>query len=217
MSRGEPCQDAWLAVADERASFAAVSDGMGSRPKAREGARAATRAARDAWRAWRRSPVGLAEDFVRLLEVFWRLRLGTLAPEESCATCLCYAEDGHGRGLTVQLGDGLIARRDPAGAVHVLCGAEGEFGQTRALGTRHGLADWSVRVAPPLAPGEVLLMATDGVSEDLLPARLGDLMDWLVDEIARAPRPGDALARELRAWPVPKHQDDKTLLVMWKD
>ncbi|RDV36432.1 protein phosphatase 2C domain-containing protein [Bradymonadaceae bacterium TMQ3] len=213
---GEPCQDAWLAVVDKRASLAVVCDGMGSRSQSREGSRAATLAARDAWRLWRRSPVGTIEDFIRLVEAAWRLRLGRVEAKNASTTCLIYAEDGHGRAALVQLGDGLIARRLPDGEVEVHPTRSEGFGLTLALGTPHTLADWSFAFTEPVAPGDIFLLATDGVSEDLEPDRLGDLATWVVDDLGPLPRPGVALARELRNWPVPHHQDDKTLLVMWK-
>ena len=65
---GLPCQDAWLAIVEEEACLAVVCDGLGSRKHAREGAKVATLAARGAWRAWRASPVGPPQDFLRLLE-----------------------------------------------------------------------------------------------------------------------------------------------------
>ena len=213
---GLPCQDAWLAVADSRASFAVVCDGLGSRPDSKVGSRAATLAARDAWRLWRRSPMGSADDLIRLLEVAWRLRLAATPPDAAATTCLLYAEDGHGRAAQAQLGDGLVARRSRDGAVAVHPTRSEGFGLTLALGTPHTLADWSFALVEPLAAGEVLLLATDGVSEDLEPHRLGDLAAWVVDDLGPLQRPGRTLARELRNWPVPHHQDDKTLLVMWK-
>jgi serine/threonine protein phosphatase PrpC len=213
---GLPCQDAWLAITDARAALAVVCDGMGSRPHAKEGSRAATLAARDAWRLWRHSPVASVEDLIRLVEVIWRLRLRALSPGTAATTCLLYAEDGHGRAALAQLGDGLIARRGADGSVTVHPSRSEGFGLTNALGTPHGLADWSLAPTQPLTAGQALVLATDGVSEDLDLARLGDLAAWVIDELAARPSPGRALAHELRNWPVPRHQDDKTLLVMWK-
>lgn len=213
---GLPCQDAWLAVADTRASIAVVCDGLGSRPDSKAGSRAATLAARDAWRLWRRSPVGSAEDLIRLVEVAWRLRLEATPPSAAATTCLIYAEDGHGRAVLAQLGDGLIARRGSDGSVTVHPARTDGFGLTHALGAPHTLADWSFALSAPLAPGDALVLATDGVSEDLEPGRLGDLACWIIDDLASRPGPGRQLAHELRNWPVPRHQDDKTLLVMWK-
>ena len=205
-----------MAVGHCRASFAVVCDGLGSRPNSKTGSRAATLAARDAWRLWRRAPAGSIEDLIRLVEVCWRLRLAATPPETAATTCLLYAEDGHGRAAQAQLGDGLIARRSPAGNVAVHPSLSEGFGITLALGTPHTLADWSFALVEPLAAGEVLLLATDGVSEDLEPHRLGDLAAWVVDDLGPLQRPGRTLARELRNWPVPYHQDDKTILVMWK-
>ena len=216
VKEGLPCQDSWLAVAAPRASLAVVCDGMGSRPRSREGARAATLAVRDAWRLWQRSPVGSVEDLIRIVEAAWRLRLREVAGEEASTTCLFYAEDGHGRAAQAQLGDGLIARRAADGAVAVHPSRSEGFGLTHALGTPHSLADWSFTVVESLAPGERLVLATDGVSEDLEAGRIGDLATWVADEIGATQHPARALARELRNWPVPHHRDDKTLLVMWK-
>lgn len=216
VKEGLPCQDSWLAVAAPRASLAVVCDGMGSRPRSREGARAATLAVRDAWRLWQRSPVGIVEDLIRIVEAAWRLRLREVAGDEASTTCLFYAEDGHGRAAQAQLGDGLIARRAADGAVAVHPSRSEGFGLTHALGTPHSLADWSFTFVEPLAPRERLVLATDGVSEDLEAGRIGDLATWVTDEIGATQHPARALARELRNWPVPHHRDDKTLLVMWK-
>ncbi len=213
---GQLCQDAWFAVPDEGACFAAVSDGLGSRPEARKGARAAVLAARDAWRIWRRSPAGTAEDCLRLVEVIWRLRLQDLAPDSASTTCLFYAEDGRGRALVAQLGDGLIARRNALGKVSPHPSDRRGFGFTQALGTAHRLADWSYSISNALAENEALVLATDGVSDDIEPGRLGDLASWVIEELGPVPNPGRELANELRNWPVPRHQDDKTLLLMWK-
>jgi len=213
---GLPCQDAWLAVADPRASLAVVCDGMGSRSRSREGSRAAIAAARDAWRLWRRSPSGSVEDLIRLLEIAWRLRLNGTSQDDAATTCLAYAEDGHGRAAQAQLGDGLIARRAGDGTVARHPARTAEFGATHALGTPHKLADWSWSLAAPLAPGEAVLLATDGVSDDLDVTRIGDLVSWVMNELGSLRSPSRALGQELRRWPVPHHQDDKTLLVMWK-
>lgn len=213
---GLPCQDAWLAVATPRASLAVVCDGLGSRPHSREGSRAATLAVRDAWRLWQRSPVGVVEDLIRIVEAAWRLRLGQVGAEEASTTCLFYAEDGHGRAAQAQLGDGLIARRTTDGAVAVHPSRSEGLGLTHALGTPHTLADWSFAFVEPLAPRERLVLATDGVAEDLKPGRIGDLATWVAEDLGALQRPAHALARELRNWPVPHHRDDKTLLVMWK-
>ena len=214
------CQDAWLACIEPKSAFAVVCDGLGSRVSSREGAKVATQAARSAWRLWRKAKGARAEEFVRLLEVIWRLKLSThediASPHEAATTCLVYAEDFEGRAILAQLGDGLIVRRLNDGRCerfHVH--QDLHFNQTHALGTPHGLQDWSLTTTYALAKGEALLMATDGVSEDLEYEKHGALIEWVTQELTLELNPSAALARELREWPVPMHRDDKTLLVMW--
>jgi hypothetical protein len=153
---------------------------------------------------------------VRFLEVAWRFRLQTTPPGDAATTCLLYAEDGHGRAAMAQLGDGIMARRGWDGVVSVHPSRAEAFGFTQALGTAHNLSDWSLALVPPLCPGESVLLATDGVSEDLEHDRVGDLMQWVIEDIGTHARANRLLRSELQSWPVPYHQDDKTLLVMWK-
>ncbi|MSQ84705.1 MAG: hypothetical protein EXR77_17845 [Myxococcales bacterium] len=213
---GLPCQDAWLAVIDDRACMVVVCDGMGSRANAAQGAQAGVLAARDAWRWWRRWPAGKAEDLVRLLEIGWRLRTGSLGPDSAAATCLLYAQNDHRVAVTAQLGDGLIARIGGTGTTTVHPSTANEFGETHALGTQHQLGDWSLASTSPLGDGEAMLLATDGVSDDLDRGRLHDVAGWVRNELGSQPWPNRSLAKELRNWPVPYHQDDKTLLVLWQ-
>lgn len=213
---GLPCQDAWLAIPSPSACLAVVCDGMGSRRHARAGAKAATLAVRDAWRAWSRSGAGRGEDMIRMLEAGWRMRLKQVEPDEAATTCMFYGEDGHGRALLAQLGDGLLARQDNQGTIHAHPAHSREFGSTDALGVPHKLSAWSVADALPLGTGEAVVMATDGVSQDLSPDRVGDLASWVIHEVAHQTKPGRALRAELINWPVPNHLDDKTLLVMWR-
>lgn len=160
--------------------------------------------------------MGIAEDLIRLLEVSWRLRLESLPAESAATTCLLYAEDRHGRAAMAQLGDGLLVRKNGDGVIVVHPSRASGLGCTDALGTPHNLSDWSFAMGASLAPGEGVLLATDGVSEDLEPARLAELAAWVIDDLGSRPHPNRALASELRNWPVPHHQDDKTILVMWK-
>ena len=62
-----------------------------------------------------------------------------------------------------------------------------------------------------------MVLATDGVADDLAPERLDEFTDWLANDIGRLSPPTARwrrLCRELRAWPVPHHLDDKTVAVL---
>jgi hypothetical protein len=61
------------------------------------------------------------------------------------------------------------------------------------------------------------LLASDGVADDLRPGHIPALMDHLVQHLGPMDRRSraTALRSELRNWPTPGHQDDKTLAMMW--
>jgi hypothetical protein len=214
---GEPNQDAWYARAGRTGALVVVADGMGSRPAAREGARAAVGACREAWRHWAASPNGSGEDLVRLIEVLWRLRLGGTPVGDAATTCLVGALRGDGSGVALQLGDGLVGLRDLAGVFRAIAPErEGFASTTVALGTPHGLRDWTIAPIAALQPGTAMLLTTDGVADDLVPERRAALVAWIVEEIGAAPSPRRRLGQALREWPVPRHLDDKTLVLVWE-
>lgn len=217
LASGSACEDAWLAHTDARGTVLAVADGLGSRPRAREGARAAMRATKRAWRHWSASVRGSAEDLIRLVEVLWRLALGEVLAEEAATTCLIFALPSAREGVFAQLGDGLggCLRGDEFRSLsHERAGFSSE---TLCLGAPHGLHDWIRAPVAPLGVGEAVLLTTDGVSDDLVPEGLTGFARWSRDTARSSPSGGLRLAAALRAWPVPRHMDDKTLVVGWME
>ena len=61
------------------------------------------------------------------------------------------------------------------------------------------------------------LLATDGVANDLDPARLREFTGWMIDTFGNLParRWRQDLRRQLRNWPNPGANDDRTLALMW--
>ncbi len=210
-------EDAWYARIAVSGALAVVCDGMGSRPAARIGARAAATASRRAWRHWSRSPQGKGEDLIRLIEVLWRLELGPTQPEDASTTCLVCALRADGSGVLLQLGDGIIGMRHADGTFSSSTPERTGFASTTmALGTPHALRDWSMQEFGPMEPGTAILLATDGISDDLVPERRAAFVAWIMDEVASSSSPNRRMAEALRKWPVPHHRDDKTLIVLWK-
>jgi serine/threonine protein phosphatase PrpC len=154
---------------------------------------------------------------LRLLEVLWRLELGSHPPADCATTCLLALLDRDRHLLVAALGDGLALVQRAGGELLPVGGRpEADFAdETLALGAPHRLADWRWIL---LAPGEAraVVLATDGVADDLHPGRLGEFLAWLLAEIAPLdPRTRRRrLQRELRRWPVPRHTDDKTVAVL---
>lgn len=212
---GTPNQDAWGRGRAGTAHVVVVSDGMGSRPHAQDGARAACGAVLDAVRQWRRYRGAPTEVLLGLVHLLWRARIAPKAPEDCACTCLFAAIEADGSGIVAQLGDGLIVVRDGEGLSAVANRSGCSFGnETEALGTTHRTGAWAQR---PLDKSvNTVVLCTDGVSDDLLQDRLAEFVDWLVMDVGRedpAAR-GRALRRALRDWPTPRHLDDKTIAVV---
>lgn len=211
---GRPCEDACGGVVSSSGAAVAVADGVGSSPYARLGARLAVRAAKEAARRFLAAPAASPDAVPRFVRAAWELSLGELLPSDAATTCLL-AVDAPGRGVFFWgLGDGLAAWHSK-GAVEVLTASRDGFGnETRALGS--GRAGWIVEVRPPLEPGESLVLATDGIADDLEPSRVESFVGWCVSALgARAGSGRGAwLLRALQSWPVPNHLDDKSLAIL---
>lgn len=207
-------EDAWQTWADSFGLLVVVCDGLGSRPCARRGARAAVRAVRLAWRHWAPAPVASSEDFIRLIEVLWRLELKETIPDQACTTCLIVGIRPDGKVILAQLGDGIIGWLNQEQYQMLSQERESFSSVTLSLGSPHKLQDWRLQLlhAPP---SNCILMATDGVSDDLRPERRSSFLLWLKQEVASAEDAETKLKKALLDWPVPYHRDDKTLVLLW--
>lgn len=212
---GRANQDAWLKAFGAFGHLIGVCDGVGSRHHADVGAQAACRALRQAAGQWRGGTT--PRHFVRLVETLWRIGIEQRDPSDCACTCMFALREPSGRLLVAGLGDGLAMIRNGNTGLMVFGerGADAFSNDTLALGTRHRVEDWWVASEPPCVSRAVALV-TDGVADDVDPARRGAFVDWLSGEIGRLPAAARwrRLCRELRQWPVPHHVDDKTIAVM---
>lgn len=214
----KPNEDAWLHARGSYGALAVVCDGLGSKPNARTGARAACVAVQEAVSRWSKADDAPLAHLSDLVEVLWRLRLHPIPPESAATTCLLALATSEGRFIIGGAGDGLaLLRVGPT--LEVIIGDRGDdFGnETRGLGASTGPRTWTLAEFPPTDAERVAVLATDGVADDLRPDRLDGFCDWLIDSLEHlSPRARHSrLAAELRAWPTPGHLDDKTLAVVY--
>jgi serine/threonine protein phosphatase PrpC len=199
----QPGQDA-LALRGWRGGWiVAVADGLGSRARSATGSRLAVRAAQQIARQW--SPASWQE-----------------LPARQCATDLYrrwLACDAEGRARVWQLGDGMVLCR-LGGRVQVITPDRPGFGnQTRALGTHRAWSDWHTASFTLREPGDLVLLMTDGVSDDLAAPSLDGFTQVVHRQIQqRSRRQGRRwLTHELTHWATPLHSDDKTVAVVFRE
>jgi hypothetical protein len=215
----KPNQDAWLGRLARDSVMAVVCDGMGSRKHSATGSRAACRAVADAVRHWGSIPEAPPELLLRLIHALWNVRVHQTGRDECATTCLFAAITKHERLVLAQLGDGLVMLKTPHGII-ALESPNDRFGNTTTgLGVAKDIREWRVHVEPKITGEAVIMLATDGVADDLLPEKRDGFIHFLVERYGRLPAAGRsrAIAKSLREWPTPRHLDDKTVAVLWNN
>lgn len=216
-----PNEDAWLRARGGFGSLIVVCDGMGSRPYARHGAKVACAAVREAVVRWSRVEHAPVSYLLHLIEVLWRLNIHPRQPDQSCTTCLFALARQTGEWVVAGLGDGLVLSRTDSEPVSTLISDRGEgFGNTtNALGASAGLKSWKVVELKPTSKNRVVILATDGVGDDLMPEKYDAFCDWLCNEVRPLPPQirWRTLVSELQDWPTPNHLDDKSLAVLYAE
>lgn len=215
---GKPNQDAWLRTSGRFGSLVVVCDGMGSKLNARMGARAACAATREAVVRWSKVDGAPVSYLAHLVEVLWRLRVHPGDPSDAATTCLLAFVGASGQWVVGGVGDGLVATRTGDEPVIRFMGdRDSNFGsETSALGVSHGPKAWKLTVLPPTESDRLVVLATDGAADDLIPEKLDAFCNWLVDEFLdiAPPKRWRQLQTELRNWPTPRHIDDKTVALL---
>lgn len=198
--------------------IAAVADGLGSKPFSRAGSALAVQRGQAEVRRRPSTAFDPRETATRLYRS-WLTALPMSDPTQAATTLLLASCDAHGAVHTWQIGDGLVVAR-VAGRVKVLTPARAGFSnQTHALGMDRKWSVWSTHTLQLTAPGDMVVLMTDGVADDLRLDALGGFLTTVHGELAwRSRRRGRRwIAHELNHWSTPGHVDDKTLAVIFRD
>ena len=218
IAAGKPNQDAWAAFHHVWGDGIVVSDGLGSKPFADFGSRAACLAVVRAVYACRgKAEVNHAVLSDRI-KCRWLSLLAPLAPRDCAATCLFASRMKDGVIRIGMLGDGLATAVKADGSVVSLADdkSEGFSNITAALSTNVRENDWRW-LSIPEDECESLVLCTDGVSDDLSD------VNGFVKEFSHAHRSLSSAsaarsAREaMEKWPTPKHSDDKTIACLFRE
>lgn len=216
MAEKRPNEDACLARCEGFGGLVAVSDGLGSRTLSRHGSQAAVMAALHAARAWAKYPSASPRELILLVEAYWRLLIAPHKPDDCAATLIFAVADRYGSLTVCSLGDGTALVEAAGSLVRLGQRPEAAFAnETIALGLPHKAVSWQVHTGQ--AAGSTVVLATDGVADDLNPAKLNGLPRVLRRQLQPlgAPEQKRVLKEALRSWPIPRHGDDKSIGLLW--
>jgi len=229
-SSGAPCQDAFAWVeAGDRLLVIAVADGLGTAPRAEEGAAVAVEAAVNAaLAACHEGPQAALGALARGSVEAARAALESLAddgevPLSALATTLIVVAASGDRVCVAQVGDGAVVAEGPDALALLSAPAHGEYVNEVTPLTAETWAE-AVRVSPEVAGVRALAAFTDGCEPAALRHRAsGDLVPhegFFVPlfEFARAVGAGASEEGELRdllagAKMAASSDDDKTLVL----
>ena len=213
-------QDAWRIFHRKWGILAVVCDGLGSKKDSRIGAIEGCLAVNDMINdVLINDPESNPLDHLSLIEKYWLKRVYPLDPLDCMTTCLFCLLTPKGW-IGAQMGDGLLAFRSQEGQIYSCQPSkESVFNFTSCLGAQEGGPEW--QKLGPYSPESIqsLLLATDGVSDDIPKSQITSLLKSIVQEyrsMSGAER-YQHLRNELINWPTPHHLDDKTLLAIWSE
>lgn len=213
---GMPNQDAYRVKKYSFGTVLVAADGLGSRPRADFGSNAACTAVCEAAKLWGRQPAAPVELLIRLIHSLWEVEVSSVPREDCATTCLFAVVFDNGRLACGQLGDGIVGYERADGAFRIVSDKEDDFTNvTQSLHSARSLGDWKW-IEEETGSGPLsLLLATDGISEDLIPDKRQAFLNYLGELTAQADdfrRRNAAVRRLLAGWTAKHSNDDKTLI-----
>ena len=218
--RGVPNQDSFLFRRCRRGIILAVSDGVGSRELSHLGSRAACQAAAEAGEKFL---AGQGRDpdprcLEEMIHALWCLNLSPEDPDRCCATLL-FALVTRKCVVLGRQGDGMICARIRGEDLLITEDKEDSFSNVTWCLRKKFTPDQMAMTAIPLSdPGDLehLLLATDGVADDVPDSKKASFAASFAGEYSRLPakKRTRSIRKMLKEWPVPHHSDDKTVLCL---
>lgn len=213
-----PNQDSFMMKYGSWGNAIVASDGVGSRPASHYGSQAACRAVINAARNWMEMNDN-AEKLVDQIYTNWLSSIKPFSPGDCAATCLFAIRPTEGKIVIGTLGDGLAGILKTDGSFLEQNEDKGYSfsNQTTALSERTTIQQWKTSLITQEECAAILL-CTDGVADDLLPEKREGFVRHIYQQtqkmsLVTATR---NLRKMLEKWPVPKHSDDKSLVLFYK-
>ena len=195
-----------------------VSDGLGSALNSDFGSKSVLVAVRKAAKEWIALKKKDEKVLLQLIHFYWNLEiLDSEFDKKDCLSTCLFAIIIHTekRVILGQLGDGLICYKSDN--KEEIISSNTDYNYTKALGASTKIEDWNLVSAKINLADFKLLMATDGVSEDIVENKEIDFTISLVENLTNISKNSRTkyIKRMLENWPTRFHSDDKTILIAW--
>ena len=209
IKNGQPNQDSFLIRLNDFLKVFAVADGLGSHKYSKKGSRAVCRAVLKTFKSFSEGVIK-EEDITGAIEKNYRAALKKRHKSKAGTTCVfCVI---FGDVLYVgQAGDGVCCI-DIDGAFKRTAPKGGDFtNEVHALSGDREFNAWKFRRINIAAAKKIeIMLATDGVSEDILPDKMQGFMQYVFKRAFAEKR---GLKKLLDGWSLPASSDDKTIVV----
>lgn len=215
----EKLQDALGIINQKYYSLFIVADGVGSSKNSDYGAKKAVVSVEKAVNQWRKLVKKDHKVLIQLIHFYWNLLIGDsdFDKKDCLTTCLfAYLDKPEKKILLGQLGDGLLLLKSKGETVFVKSSDEYNF--TKSLGSSKSYSDWNIKNINYDTNDFVVLVTSDGISEDLVENKEDDFADSLIIEMLKLKRNkrNNYLNQLLENWPTRFHTDDKTICIAWE-
>jgi serine/threonine protein phosphatase PrpC len=209
-------QDAYMIKEYAFGFILVVADGLGSKPLSDIGSKAACDAVCESARVWGRYEHAPVELLIRLIHTSWELRIAPHSKSDCGTTCLFAILFKSGRLVCGQLGDGIIGY-GVNNTFRLVLDKDDDFSNlTQSIHGVRGVSEWTCIEEQTGTESFSILLATDGISEDLVQDKRKDFLvhlQTLIKEQPNAKQRNAAIRYMLTNWSAKHSNDDKTLIV----
>ena len=209
---GTPNQDAFLCSSYPFGTVLVVADGVGSELYSHIGSRAVVEGVHKTFCKYHDGnidstgiPESIMEHYIAGIDKEYR---------KSASTTCIYAAIIYEKGLFLgQVGDGICCGKIN-GESFILQQKDDEFSNVvRSLSAVNGQAEWTEAYIPFEQIDSIhLMLSSDGVSEDLLPGKECDFVEFVISKLSDLlpNKRTEYLCSMLNNWSTPQSNDDKT-------
>lgn len=215
----EKLQDALGIINQKYFKLFIVADGLGSAKNSDFGAKKAIIAVEKAINQWRKLEKKDNKVLLQLIHFYWNLLIGdsNFEKKDCLTTCLfAYVDKLDKRMILGQLGDGILHFGSKEEIV--LVKSLDDYNYTKSLGNSKSFDDWNLKSFSFDINDFTLLVATDGISEDLVENKETEFTEAIIQKMTKLKqnKRNNYLKQLLENWPTKFHSDDKTICIAWE-